>query len=84
PGVDAAELQARVRAALDRALVRDARADVRAADDATAPWVLTGDDRGTAEQLAAAPARSALLAMSGAVAGTVVLVAVLVIASLVA
>ncbi|MDJ1640027.1 ABC transporter permease [Streptomyces pakalii] len=84
PGVGAAELQARVRAALDRAHVRDARADVRAADDATAPLVLTGDDRGAAEQLAAAPARSALLAMCGAVAGTVVLVAVLVIASLVA
>ncbi|MFJ9048633.1 FtsX-like permease family protein [Streptomyces bacillaris] len=80
PGVDTAELGARVGAALDRAGVRDARA----ADDATALRVLTGEDRGGAEQLAAAPARSALLALCGAVAGTVILVAVLVVASLVA
>ncbi|WP_430477616.1 FtsX-like permease family protein [Streptomyces sp. P11-1] len=80
PGVDTAELRARVGAALDRAGVRDARA----ADDATALRVFTGEDRGGAEQLAAAPARSALLALCGAVAGTVILVAVLVVASLVA
>ncbi|MYW30054.1 ABC transporter permease, partial [Streptomyces sp. SID2119] len=84
PGVEAAELRARVRTALDRARVQDARAEVRAADDVTAPRVYTGDDRGAAEQLAAAPARSALLAMCGAVAGTVLLIAVVVIASLVA
>ncbi|ALC25804.1 FtsX-like permease family protein [Streptomyces sp. CFMR 7] len=84
PGVNSAELQARVRDALDRARVRDSRAEVRAADDATALRVYTGDDRGSAEQLAAAPVRSALLALCGAVAGTVVLIAVLVIASLVA
>ncbi|WP_434744707.1 FtsX-like permease family protein [Streptomyces sp. A-14] len=84
PGVETAELRARVRTALDRAGVQDARAEARAADDVTAPQVYTGDDRGVAEQLAAAPARSALLAMGGAVAGTVLLIAVLVIASLVA
>ncbi|RII12376.1 FtsX-like permease family protein [Streptomyces sp. YIM 130001] len=84
PGVGAGELHSRVREALDAAKARDARAQVRAADDVTALRVFTGDGRGSAEQLAAAPARSALLEMCGAIAGTLVLIAVLIVASLVA
>ncbi|RFU85794.1 ABC transporter permease [Streptomyces triticagri] len=83
PGLGAGELHSRVRDALDRAETRDARAEVRAADDSSSLRVFTGDGRGAAEQLAAAPARSALLEMCGAVSGTVVLIAVLVTVSLV-
>ncbi|MER7620717.1 ABC transporter permease [Streptomyces sp. NPDC126503] len=77
PGVPADTLHARVRAALDRAGLKDTASGqpLRA---------LTGDGRGGAEHLGAAPARSALLEMLAAVSGTVVLVAVLVLASLVA
>ncbi|MGW0119061.1 FtsX-like permease family protein [Streptomyces sp. NPDC003327] len=77
PGVPAATLHARVTAALDEAGLKDTAAGqpLRA---------LTGDARGGAEHLAALPARSELLQMLAAVSGTVVLVAVLVLASLVA
>ncbi|MFF9068429.1 FtsX-like permease family protein [Streptomyces sp. NPDC014891] len=77
PGVPADALHARVRAALDGAGLRDTASGqpLRA---------LTGDGRGGAEHLAAAPARTELLQLLAAVSGTVVLVAVLVLASLVA
>ncbi|MEU5917394.1 ABC transporter permease [Streptomyces sp. NPDC047141] len=77
PGVPAATLHARVRAALDRAGLKDTAAGqpLRA---------LTGDGRGGAEHLGAPPARTELLQLLGAVSGTVLMVAVLVLASLVA
>ncbi|WP_338495422.1 FtsX-like permease family protein [Streptomyces sp. SJL17-4] len=77
PGVPVDTLHARVRAALDRAGLKDTASGqpLRA---------LTGDGRGGAEHLAAAPARMELLQLLAAVSGTVVLVAVLVLASLVA
>ncbi|MFF8511966.1 FtsX-like permease family protein [Streptomyces sp. NPDC015492] len=77
PGVPADVLHARVRAALDGAGLRDTASGqpLRA---------LTGAGRGGAEHLAAAPARTELLQLIAAVSGTVVLVAVLVLASLVA
>ncbi|MHA4776720.1 FtsX-like permease family protein [Streptomyces sp. MSC1_001] len=77
PGVPVDTLHARVRAALDRAGLGDTASGqpLRA---------LTGDGRGGAEHLAAAPARGELLQLLAAVSGTVVLIAVLVLASLVA
>ncbi|MFB7373464.1 FtsX-like permease family protein [Streptomyces sp. NPDC056222] len=77
PGVPVDTLHARVQAALDDAGLKDTASGqpLRA---------LTGDDRGGAEHLAAAPARAELLQLLAAVSGTVVLVAVLVLASLVA
>ncbi|MGA5063320.1 FtsX-like permease family protein [Streptomyces exfoliatus] len=77
PGVPVDTLHARVRAALDRAGLKDTASGqpLRA---------LTGDGRGGAEHLAAPPARQELLQLLAAVSGTVVLVAVLVLASLVA
>ncbi|MFE9134959.1 FtsX-like permease family protein [Streptomyces sp. NPDC007355] len=77
PGVPVDTLHARVRAALDRAGLKDTASGqpLRA---------LTGDGRGGAEHLAAAPARGELLQLLAAVSGTVVLIAVLVLASLVA
>ncbi|MYY11489.1 FtsX-like permease family protein [Streptomyces sp. SID4919] len=77
PGVSARTLHGRVRAALDRAGVRDTAAG-------HPPRVLTGDGRGLAEHLGAAPARDGLLMLLAAVGGTLLLVSVLVIASLVA
>ncbi|MEU4274523.1 FtsX-like permease family protein [Streptomyces tanashiensis] len=77
PGVPVDTLHARVRAALDDAGIRDTAAGqpLRA---------LTGDGRGGAEHLGAPPARAELLQLLAAVSGTLVLVAVLVLASLVA
>ncbi|MFI1658729.1 FtsX-like permease family protein [Streptomyces sp. NPDC020472] len=77
PGVPVDTLHARVRAALDAAGLRDTAAGqpLRA---------LTRDGRGGAEHLGAPPARTELLQLLAAVSGTVVLVAVLVLASLVA
>ncbi|MFG2899577.1 FtsX-like permease family protein [Streptomyces zaomyceticus] len=77
PGVPVDTLHARVRAALDRAGLEDTASGrpLRA---------LTGDGRGGAEHLAAPPARMELLRLLAAVSGTLVLVAVLVLASLVA
>ncbi|MFJ7420335.1 FtsX-like permease family protein [Streptomyces uncialis] len=76
-GVSARTLHGRVRAALDGAGVRDTAAG-------HPPQVLTGDGRGLAEHLGAAPARDGLLMLLAAVGGTLLLVSVLVIASLVA
>ncbi|MFD9643595.1 ABC transporter permease [Streptomyces sp. NPDC059082] len=66
-----------MRATLDRAGLKDTAAGqpLRA---------LTGDGRGGAEHLGAPPARTELLQLLGAVSGTVLMVAVLVLASLVA
>ncbi|MEU8531459.1 FtsX-like permease family protein, partial [Streptomyces sp. NPDC048629] len=77
PGVTTEALHGKVRQALDRAGLVDVTAGrpLRA---------LTGDGRGGAEHLAAGPARIELLAMLGAVSGTVLMVAVLVLSSLVA
>ncbi|MFD7511489.1 FtsX-like permease family protein, partial [Streptomyces sp. NPDC059853] len=84
PGVSAGALEAAVRAALDAAGAVDARpAEERPADDTGALRVLTGDDRGTAESLAAAPLWRDLLALFGAISGTVVMVAGLVLATLI-
>ncbi|MFB7590355.1 FtsX-like permease family protein [Streptomyces sp. NPDC056169] len=76
-GVPVDTLHARVRAALDRAELKDTASGqpLRA---------LTGDGRGGAEHLAAPPARAELLALLAAVSGTVLLIAVLVLSSLVA
>ncbi|MFE7551871.1 FtsX-like permease family protein, partial [Streptomyces gardneri] len=70
-------LHARVRAALDDAGLKDTSVGqpLRA---------LTGDGRGGAEHLAAPPARTELLQLLAAVSGTVLLIAVLVLSSLVA
>lgn len=79
PGVPAGELSTRVRNALDAA---DAGSVGRRADGDTAPLrVLTGDERGDAEFLTAATARSGILALLASVAGTVVLIALLVVSS---
>ncbi|MFB8083578.1 FtsX-like permease family protein [Streptomyces sp. NPDC056013] len=77
PGVPVDTLHARVRAALDEAGLKDTASGqpLRA---------FTGDGRGGPEHLAAAPARMELLQLLAAISGTVVLVAVLVLASLVA
>ncbi|SED09145.1 ABC transporter permease [Streptomyces sp. TLI_105] len=77
PGVPVDTLHARVRAALDAAGLKDTAAGqpLRA---------LTGNGRGGVEHLGAPPARTELLQLLAAVSGTVVLVAVLVLASLVA
>ncbi|WP_314617496.1 FtsX-like permease family protein [Streptomyces stackebrandtii] len=77
PGVPVDTLHARVRAALDRAGLKDTASGqpLRA---------LTGDGRGGVEYLAAPPARTQLLELLAAVAGTVLLIAVLVLSSLVA
>ncbi|MFC9389408.1 FtsX-like permease family protein [Streptomyces venezuelae] len=76
PGVPVDTLHARVRAALDRAGLKDTASGqpLRA---------FTGDGRGAAEHLAAPPARTELLQLLAAVSGTVVLIAALVLASLV-
>ncbi|MEU3480173.1 FtsX-like permease family protein [Streptomyces sp. NPDC033754] len=77
PGVAVDTLHARVRAALDRAGLKDTASGqpLRA---------LTGDGRGGVEYLAAPPARTQLLELLAAVSGTVLLIAVLVLSSLVA
>jgi putative ABC transport system permease protein len=84
PGVPTEVLHARVRHALDTAGLREVGAGHRAEDDSGALRVLTGTGRGAAEHLSAAPARSGLLNLLGAVAATLVMVALLVIASLIA
>ncbi|KKZ71177.1 FtsX-like permease family protein, partial [Streptomyces showdoensis] len=71
PGVPVATLHARVRQALDAGGAGELRA-------------FTGNGRGEVEDLKALPARDGLLQLLAAVAGTVVLVAVLVLGSLVA
>ncbi|MYX56628.1 ABC transporter permease, partial [Streptomyces sp. SID8382] len=78
-GTGAGELAGRVRKALDTAGVTDV--GHRADGDPATVRVLTGDDRGEAEFLAAAPARGELLAALGSVAGAVVLVSLLVVSS---
>ncbi|WP_323372104.1 FtsX-like permease family protein [Streptomyces katsurahamanus] len=77
PGVSAAEAHSRVRRALDRAGIRDVAAGrpVRA---------YTGEGRGAAEHLGAAAARRSTVEMFAAVSGTVLMISVLVIGSLVA
>lgn len=79
PGVSAGELYGRVRDAVDKAELRVA--GDRADGDSAGLRVLTGDGRGTAEHLAAAPARATMIEILGAVAGTMVMIAVLVVAS---
>ncbi|MEU8758570.1 FtsX-like permease family protein [Streptomyces sp. NPDC048659] len=71
PGVPVDTLHARVREALDAGGLRELRA-------------FTGDGRGGVEDLRALPARNGLLQLLAAVAGTVLLVAALVLTSLVA
>ncbi|GAA2065504.1 ABC transporter permease [Streptomyces albiaxialis] len=83
-GTDAGELRARVRRALDKAGLRDTGAARRAEGDSGALRVLSGDARGAAEHVHAAPVRSGLLELEGAMAGTLVLVALLVVSSLIA
>ncbi|ARX83887.1 ABC transporter permease [Streptomyces alboflavus] len=82
PGVSAGELYGRVRDAVDKAKLR--AAGERAEGDSAGLRVLTGDGRGAAEHLAAAPARATLLGALGAIAGTVVMIAVLVVSSTIA
>lgn len=84
PGTSTATLHGRVRQALDRAGVRDTSAPHRAEGDNGALRVLTGNGRGAAEHLTAAPARTALLELMGSVTAALVLVALLVITSLTA
>ncbi|MEV5982758.1 ABC transporter permease [Streptomyces sp. NPDC052114] len=82
PGTSTATLYARVRHALDAAGLGSV--GHRADGDGAGLRVLTGQGRGDAEFLAAAPARWTLLAMLGSVAATVVLIGVLVVSSTVA
>ncbi|MDJ1131403.1 FtsX-like permease family protein [Streptomyces iconiensis] len=84
PGVPAATLHGRIRHALDGAGLRDTSASRRATGDPAALRVLTGDGRGAAEDLTAAPARTTLLELMGSVSAAVVLVALLVVGSLTA
>ncbi|WJV48366.1 ABC transporter permease [Streptomyces flavofungini] len=79
PGVSADKLYGRVRDAVDEAKLR--AAGNRAEGDSAGLRVLTGDGRATAEHLAAAPARATLLEALGAIAGTVAMIAVLVVSS---
>ncbi|MFD6331603.1 FtsX-like permease family protein [Streptomyces niveus] len=83
-GVPDAVLRTRVRDALDAAQLRDVSAPHRADDDPAPLRVLTGDARGEAEFLAAAPARMPLLQVLASLASVVVLVGVLVVTSTVA
>ncbi|GAA1161228.1 ABC transporter permease [Streptomyces hebeiensis] len=79
PGVSTDALAEDVRQALAKAGLQDTGR--RADGDPSGLRVLTGDERGAAEYLGVAPARSTLLALFASVAGTVVLVALLVVAS---
>ncbi|MFE3115243.1 FtsX-like permease family protein [Streptomyces niveus] len=83
-GVPDDVLRTRVRHALDAAHLRDVSAPHRADDDPARLRVLTGDARGEAEFLAAAPARMPLLQVLASLASVVVLVGVLVVTSTVA
>ncbi|MGW8667108.1 FtsX-like permease family protein [Streptomyces niveus] len=83
-GVPDDVLRTRVRHALDAAHLRDVSAPHRADDDPAPLRVLTGDARGEAEFLAAAPARMPLLQVLASLASVVVLVGVLVVTSTVA
>ncbi|MEV8351574.1 FtsX-like permease family protein [Streptomyces niveus] len=83
-GVPDDVLRTRVRDALDAAHLRDVSAPHRADDDPAPLRVLTGDARGEAEFLAAAPARMPLLQVLASLASVVVLVGVLVVTSTVA
>ncbi|MGW6305644.1 FtsX-like permease family protein [Streptomyces niveus] len=83
-GVPDDVLLTRVRHALDAAHLRDVSAPHRADDDPAPLRVLTGDARGEAEFLAAAPARMPLLQVLASLASVVVLVGVLVVTSTVA
>lgn len=79
PGTSTSTLHARVRHALDAAGLKSV--GHRAAGDAAGLRALTGDGRGAAEFLQVAPARTGMLALLGSVAGTVVLIALLVVSS---
>ncbi|WP_375063830.1 FtsX-like permease family protein [Streptomyces carpaticus] len=84
PGVSTGALSTAVRAALDTAGAVDARAaGERPADDTGELRVLTGDGRGAAEALGATPLWRDLLALFGAISGTVLMVAGLVLATLI-
>ncbi|MEV8014781.1 ABC transporter permease [Streptomyces sp. NPDC086554] len=79
PGTSTSTLYVRVRGALDRAGLGSV--GHRADGDGAGLRVLTGDGRGGAEFLAVAPARAGMLALLASVAGTVVLIALLVVSS---
>ncbi|MFC8128976.1 FtsX-like permease family protein [Streptomyces sp. NPDC057302] len=79
PGTSTSALHARVRHALDAAGLRSV--GHRAGGDRAGLRVLTGDGRGGPEFLRVAPARAGMLALLGSVAGTVVLIALLVVSS---
>ncbi|WP_043178499.1 FtsX-like permease family protein [Streptomyces sp. NRRL F-2890] len=85
PGVGAGAVRTAVRQALDAAGAVDARPqEVRPAGDFGTLRALTGDGRGAAESLTAQPVRTGLLALFGAIGGSVLLIAGLVLATLVA
>lgn len=79
PGTSTSTLHARVRDALETAGLKSV--GHRAEGDGAGLRVLTGDGRGAAEFLQVAPARAGMLALLGSVAGTVVLIALLVVSS---
>ncbi|MGW5861794.1 ABC transporter permease [Streptomyces sp. NPDC055239] len=79
PGTSTSALHARVRHALDSASLKSV--GHRADGDGAGLRVLTGEGRGGAEFLRVAPARAGMLALLGSVAGTVVLIALLVVSS---
>ncbi|WP_326807918.1 ABC transporter permease [Streptomyces sp. NBC_01775] len=82
PGTAAGTLAPRVAHALEKARLDSVG---RRADGDAAPLrVLAGDERGDAEFLAVAPARTNTLALLASVAATVVLVALLVVSSTIA
>ncbi|WP_432052649.1 FtsX-like permease family protein [Streptomyces xiamenensis] len=85
PGVGAGAVHTAVRQALDAAGAVDARPqEVRPAGDSGMLRALTGEGRGAAESLTAQPVRTGLLALFGAIGGSVLLIAGLVLATLVA
>ncbi|MGW6060905.1 FtsX-like permease family protein [Streptomyces sp. NPDC055189] len=79
PGTSTSTLHARVRHALDAAHLKSV--GHRADGDGAGLRVLTGNGRGGAEFLQAAPARAGMLALLASVAATVVLIALLVVSS---
>ncbi|MEW2162339.1 ABC transporter permease [Streptomyces sp. NPDC007084] len=84
PGLGERELYERTRAALDKAGARDLSAPHRAKGDARPLRVLTADGRGLAEHLDVPAARTGALELLTAITASVVLIALLVVASLVA
>ncbi|MFE2289621.1 FtsX-like permease family protein [Streptomyces sp. NPDC059452] len=82
PGVSVHALYPALRKALDEGTpAKDASADSRYEEDSAALRVLTGNGRGDPEFVESAPSRSALLMLLSTVCATVLMIALLVVAS---